>query len=341
MNWRFLNNKRICEIIINSVNIFSDWMKVFFGDFKDYNYIEFYNWISIAIITLLGLLTVFLSTHYQENIIKVKQLLFDFKFEILGPNDFKKRLHQYEYMTKRSMKLYIDSVNLFSKISIFTIFVWGISTLVYLLRVSSIGGKIILITSFFFLVYVLNKICKMFQDLKSEKEIVPFESLLDITKYNEFYSDKLLFWNDIMQPAFEIKVSKVDTMVSIKYLSLFHYYNYIVAIQLKKTNFILELVCELKNNKNILLKGFELENIYNKASLNKELISNMLSDFQSIIYIKTKDWCSYQAKIEQINNENHCILAVKIGKKTSLPIPSDLESYVTNVDMDRVNYRII
>lgn len=336
MSWKFLNNE--ITILYNSS---IKYLSIFFGDIKNYNYIEFFGWLSAAIMTILGLLTIFLSTHYQENILKAKQLLIDFKFETLSEKDLKKKLHEYEYLTTKGMKVYIKAVDLFGHISKITVMMWAIATLVYCLRTESYGGVAIVIVSFLFLVYVLYKIYYMFKQICSSEEIVPFEELLNVLKYEEFYDSGILIGENIIKPRVKITVSKFDESVIIEHLSSLPFYNYSLAIQIKSRFFIFDVVNKVTNPENIELKGQSKDYKLSNRTLNHVLIESMGYSLEAKIYIKGSNLLAYDANIDIQEDGVKYIIGITIKNKDIITIPEDLLTFLEECKEDEINSRYV
>lgn len=304
----------------------------FFGDFNNYNYIEFFSWASSGIITILGLLTVFLSAHYQDNILKAKQILWTFKTEILDFSSFSKFLLEYSYLTTKAIKGYYKAVKLFKLISIFTVFMWILSALAYLVRIQSIGGKIIIFLSVTFLSIFLYRIYNMFNSLSSDNEIDKINDLLDVNQFDKYYKSEILL-EGLIKPIIQIKRSNINDSIEFELNTPVNITNYLCALNIKKDDFYTDIFFKLSEEIPLEVDNFISESVKKYTLCNRPLNNNMFENMalnpEITLFIKgtaeTLNWNSFSCELS-INEDNGLTTYIIKTKKlidVTLPIALD------------------
>ena len=249
-----------------------------FGNSEQLNYIDIIiSFIEISI-TMLSLVTIFFNINYENNVLKMRNII----WEIRNTNNFKeinKKLYDFYSIEKTRLKIYDQMIYIFRTISTLIILAILIILIIKLNVSNTIGESMFLIIMYAVVLGTIIFIINIFKTSKENKDIYNYKELINMDNLDEIFEENL----EII-PKIKIFVSSFNGDVEVEYTYPIYCYNINVGICL------LDKFCYSYKSNDYKDSEFKKELIERKSfsdmEINKFLYSN-LKDKQSVD-IKTK-----------------------------------------------------
>lgn len=313
----------------------------FYGNYSSetfVNYVEYFSWISGGIISLIGLLSIFLSVHYQTDMIAARNILRSLKTEKKSTDLVIKDLTQYFYITTEDMKGYIDNVITFKIFSIALVALWGFSCIGYLLSTETYAGiTMIILSTIIFCLLIIIFIFKLENVYK--KNLVLFPEFFDITNLLQKINKDYDVVTDILMPSFSITIFHESNNIIYSYNTKINTYNYGIVLSIKKPNslgFFYHLGLKVKVSSDGIKEVTQLninDEIHGNMNLNKELGTLNLGKYSSSIafFIGNKS-ILYNTNLSIIEDDDKLVITCIPVEKYSSQVPLPLINSYNEID---------
>lgn len=272
-----------------------------FGGIQNVNYIEYIFQIIQLIMTIITFLTVFMSVHYQENVIKLQRAKMDIKLQE-NITDVKKELYEYIYMKNYSIKHYKGTLKIFDIFSMLILCISMICAFIYSMYLSMMSILLIWSTELIFLLSIYFISRKLHGNVK-ESDINCF---FDYMQKEKFYNEKL----DLI-PIIKIIVPKNECKYIVEIIIPYYFYNFECVLSMNNATKFIE----------ILAKGGEKKEVIEQDMLNDYVISNTFDEeFKcidreiSIFTRSEKRFNAYKANIFKKEEEYCTVFEIKAEK---------------------------
>lgn len=274
---------------------------VLFGDIQNVNYIEYVFQIIQLIMTIITFLTVFMSVHYQENIVKLQRA----KMEIRLEEDMlkvKRLLYDYIYMQNYAIKHYKSTLKIFNFFSFAILYISMICAFIYSAYLSIMAILLIWSTEMVFLlaVYFISR------KLYGKIEETDIDSFFNYNKIDNLYNNDLK-----IKPTIKITLPKSESKYIVEIILPYYFYDFECVV----------MMSNVKNCIEILAKGEAKREITGQDILNDYIISNTFDqEFKYInqeicIFTKNeKGWSTYKANICK-REEEYCTTIEIVAEK--------------------------
>lgn len=329
------------DLIYKYVVIIKKYLFGFYGNFQTdnfLNYVEYLSWISGSIISLVGLLSIFLSIHYETDLLEAKTILRQLSTENTNSHDsiinsFKK----YFFITTDDMKGYIESVTLFKFISIILSILWIFSGIAYIVNLNTYSGIILVSSSTILLCIMFIKIIGKFESVY-KKNLLFFPEFFDINKLQKKLNTNYDLGIDILIPTFIIKVFFDDDHISYSYESSVNVFNYGAVLLIRKLNsdgFFFNLGVKISkptdgiiNIEHTLIKN----TIHSNTHLKKELCTLENSNHSPYITLFLDDHTIYYKATTSITREENTLVIKCIPNKViNEQVPKPVKSFYSEI----------
>lgn len=316
--------------------IIKQYLLIFYGKFKTdnfLNYIEYFSWISGSVIALIGLLSIFLSVHYQNDLLEAKKIMRELNVgEKISHNLLIDSFKKYFFITTDDMKGYIESVSLFKNTSIALSILWIISGIGYLINLETYAGIIIVILSTILLCRLIISIIAKFENVY-KKNFLLFPDFFNISKLSKKLNPKYDLALDIVIPTFTIELLYETGYISYSYKSDINIFNYGIVLSIRKTNafgFYFNLGTRLPEKSNIVRiePTIITKSVHSNSYINKQLSTLKLDKFESSIVLFLED-CSICYTASSTIDEDESKLTIKCYpvRRTNNQVPSPIKNF--------------
>lgn len=325
------------NLINKYIIIIKQYLLIFYGNFRTENflsYIEYFSWISGSIISLIGLLSIFLSIHYQTDLLKAKTILRKLNIgDKCSQVDLINYFKEYFFITTDDMRGYIESVSLFKFISIVLSILWTFSGIAYVINLESYGGILLVLLSTILLCLIIIKIIGKFESVY-KKNLLLFPDFFDINKLQKKLNTSYDLGTDVIIPIMTIKVLFDDNKITYSYRSNINLFNFGVVLLIRKQNqsgFYFNLGVKLSkppdgitNVENTKIK----DTINSNSYLNKEFCTLDDSKYQSCITLFINDRAiNYEAKMQIIQEEGKLMIECYPTKIINQQAPDPIKTF--------------
>lgn len=317
---------------------------IFTLDFKPYlvsslNYVEFLSWISAGIITLIGLLTVFISVHYQDYILKSKELIWKLNYEEMDLKGLISYLHEYEFRWE-GLDLYNKAVSIYKYMSWCLTVLWFGGALVYFILEPLSFSRFIIAGSYVLFVFILWRIYFLFRGrVKKPQDI---NTLLDAGQLNVIYAYGTSIFQKILKPAFAFNVSRLDSTVEITYSLPISMNNYSIILYATK-DFKPYLHIVYKSKKKSSLEMIREKIVLDDLKINKMLYEN-INNYTFAFFIRygeSDEWEEFTTLKEREESDQIVSYTVNLKeKKDYSQVPRDAQQQLLDITSGTMEYWI-
>ena len=188
---------------------------VAFGDIQNINYIEYIFQIVQVIMTIITFLTVFMSVHYQDNIVKLQRAKMEIKLEE-DISKVKRLLYDYVYIQNYAIKHYKSTLKIFDFFSLVIFWISMICTFIYSTYLSIMAIGLIWIIELIFLlaVYFISR------KLYGKIEETDIDIFFDYSKIDSLYNNNLK-----IVPKIKIILPKGEGKCIVEIIVPYYFYN--------------------------------------------------------------------------------------------------------------------
>lgn len=249
-----------------------------FGDRNNQEYIEIIISFIEIVITMLSLITVFFNINYENNIIKLRNIIWEIK-NLSDMEEINKKIFEYYTIEKNRIKIYDKMIYFFRVINILVIFVILIILVVKVSIVDTLGEIILLYMMTGVVISTIIFIIDVFKTSKENKDIYTYEKLINLDNCEKIFKKGI----EIV-PKIKIFVSSHDGEFEIEYCyPIKNCYNINAGFCIKD-----RFYCSLKyTTVNISFEGEErINQKFMDKEVNKFLYTNLMNE--SKIMIKAK-----------------------------------------------------
>lgn len=197
-----------------------------FGDSCQQDYIEIIiSFIEIAI-TMLSLVTIFFNINYENNILKLRDIIWKIK-NVIDFEELNKELFDYYTIEKTRLKIYDQMIVWFRIINIAIIGAILSILVIKICVVNTIGESIFLIVMSTIVIFTIIFIINIFKTSKENKDIFTYNELINMDRCEQVFERKL----EII-PKIKIFISSTNGDIEIKYYYPIYCYNINTGIYL-------------------------------------------------------------------------------------------------------------
>lgn len=295
-----------------------------FGNSDQLNYIDIIiSFIEISI-TMLSLVTVFFNINYENNVLKMREIIWD----IRNTNDFKeinRKLYDFYSIEKTRFKIYDKMIYIFRTIS--TLIILAILTIliIKLNVVNTVGESMFLIIMSVVVIGTIFFIINIFKTSKGNKDIYNYKELINMDNLDKIFEENM----EII-PKIKIFVSSFNGDVEVEYIYPIYCYNINVGICLldkfcysyksseyKDTDFRKELI-ERKSFSDIKTNKFLYSNLKDKQSIDikaKIITKSVQKNIRyNALIDTTEDGILIQTTDYKLDNSNFLVLEKNMEK---------------------------
>ena len=247
-----------------------------FGDTYQQDYIDvIISFIEIAI-TMLSLVTIFFNINYENNVLKLRDIIWKFK-NITNFEELNKELYDYYTIEKTRFKIYDQMIVGFRIISIIIIGAILAISVIKICVVNTIGELIFLLIMATIVIFTIIFIINIFKTSKENKEIFTYKELINMDRFEQVFESELE-----LIPKIKIFVSATNGDIEIEYHYPIYCYNINTGIVLFDKNCY--TFKSVLYNDTIFRKGLVEKQIFSDKKINKYL------------YAELKDKCNINIK---------------------------------------------
>lgn len=309
-----------------------------YGNLIITSYFEYLSWISTVIATFAGFLLVFISIHYQNDLLSAKQLLRKLKSEKYENCQLViNKLKEYFFLTTDGLNGYIMALRSFSIISYVLVVLWIYACIGYYFNISALGVQILIILSTLLLLFTIISINKFLNFNK--KQLILFPKLLRFDVFSKTLSKEYDIVLDILEPIFNIEILYNNYEIHYNYKCNINLTNYNIALSIQRTsdsdfyyNLGLNISLDKSNmltiqpitfDKNIACNSILFEQLGKLSKSNCECYLTIVSGDLKFLY-------SADLTIDSFEEYTSIKILPKAQIKTLIPIP--LRNFINSLN---------
>lgn len=265
-----------------------------FGDSCQQDYIEIIiSFIEITI-TMLSLVTIFFNINYENNILKLRDIIWKIK-NTIDMEQLNKELFDYYTIEKTRFKIYDQMIMGFRIINIAIICAIMCILLTKICVANTIGEFLFLIIISIIVIFTIIFIINIFKTSKENTDIFTYKELINMDRCEQIFEKKI----EII-PKIKIFISSIDGDIEIEYHYPIYCYNINTGICL------LDRFCY--SHKSVICD----DHIFKEDLVEREIISNIKMNKFLYAELKDKNEIIIKAKVITKNTKKNLIYNASI-----------------------------